>query len=82
MVASDLCELAASQFLNKIGYDLISGLVFVSQTPDYIIPPTNILLQDRLKLAKGLAAFDINNGCSPQQGVVAKLVYKPESCLA
>lgn len=65
VMASDLCEIAARRLLSKVNdTNLITGLVFVSQTPDYILPPTSILLQDRLHLPKKLVAFDINSGCA------------------
>ena len=36
----------------------------VTQTPDYLIPNTAIILQDRLGLSKNTACFDIPLGCS------------------
>jgi 3-oxoacyl-[acyl-carrier-protein] synthase-3 len=42
----------------------IDLLVFISQTPDYRMPATSVLLQDRLGLSKHTAAFDISLGCS------------------
>ena len=39
-------------------------LLFVSQTPDYRMPATSIVLQGRLGLPKTTAAFDISLGCS------------------
>ena len=41
----------------------IDGIVFVSTTPDYISPPTSVLLQHRLGLSQSCAAFDINYAC-------------------
>ena len=40
------------------------GIVFISQTPDYKVPCTSVILQDRLGLPKESVAFDINYGCS------------------
>lgn len=40
------------------------GIVFISQTPDYRVPGTSVILQDRLGLSKDSVAFDINYGCS------------------
>ncbi|MFO7851435.1 MAG: 3-oxoacyl-ACP synthase III family protein [Bacteroidota bacterium] len=64
--SSDLCFAAAEKLLedNKIDRDEIDLLVFVSQTPDYRMPATSIILQDRLSLPKSTIAFDINLGCS------------------
>ena len=42
----------------------IDLLIFVSQTPDYKMPATSIILQHRLGLGKHTAAFDISLGCS------------------
>ena len=42
----------------------IDGVVFVSQTPDYLIPATSSMLQSRLKIPNEAVAFDINYGCS------------------
>lgn len=44
--------------------DSIDGLIFVSQTPDYILPATACALHGRLGLSKACAAFDVNLGCS------------------
>lgn len=63
---SDLCQAAAEQVLEDIGWqrDSIQALVFVSQTPDYLLPATSCCLQKRLGLAAHCATFDINLGCS------------------
>jgi 3-oxoacyl-[acyl-carrier-protein] synthase-3 len=42
----------------------IDGIVFVSQTPDYILPATSAALQHRLGIPIESVAFDINYGCS------------------
>lgn len=64
--ASDLCFAAAEKLLNEMAVDRseIELLIFISQTPDYRMPATAILLQERLGLGKHTAAFDINLGCS------------------
>lgn len=66
MCASDLCFAAAEKLIeeNHIDRSEIDLLVFISQTPDYRMPATSILLQDRLGLSKTTMAFDINLGCS------------------
>ena len=50
--ASDLCYAAAKRLIadNQIDKSEIDLLVFLSQTPDYRMPATSILLQDRLGL--------------------------------
>lgn len=64
--ASDLCYTAAVQLMQAMQWkpEEISLLVFVTQTPDYIIPNTASLLQQRLGLSKNCVAFDVNLGCS------------------
>lgn len=63
---SDLACAAAERILDELGWDRSSVdlLVLVTQSPDYAIPATAIVLQDRLQLSRGCAAFDINLGCS------------------
>lgn len=64
--ASDLCFAAAEKLFedNAIDRDEVDLLVFLSQTPDYRMPATSILLQHRLRLPMSTMAFDISLGCS------------------
>ena len=64
--SSDLCYAAAERLFedNQIDREEIDLLVFLSQTPDYRMPATSILLQDRLGLPMSTMAFDISLGCS------------------
>ena len=64
--SSDLCFAAAEKLIadNNIDRNEIDLVVFLSQTPDYRMPATSILLQDRLKLPMSTMAFDISLGCS------------------
>lgn len=64
--ASDLCFAAAERLFadNDVNRQDIDLLVFLSQTPDYRMPATSILLQDRLGLSMSTMAFDISLGCS------------------
>ena len=64
--SSDLCYAAAEKLIadNGINRDEIDLLVFLSQTPDYRMPATAIILQNRLGLKKSTMAFDISLGCS------------------
>jgi 3-oxoacyl-[acyl-carrier-protein] synthase-3 len=66
LTASDLCLHAAEKLLNELNWNReeIKILVFVTQTPDYIIPNTASLLQQKLSLSKSCIAFDVNLGCS------------------
>ena len=42
----------------------IDFVLFCTQTPDYLLPTTACLLQDRLNLQTGIGALDFNLGCS------------------
>lgn len=63
---SDYCVAAAEALIPKIGMskDDIDGIVFVTETPDYIVPHTSAIIQDRLGLSHWTIAFDINYGCA------------------
>jgi 3-oxoacyl-[acyl-carrier-protein] synthase-3 len=64
--ASDLSCVAAKKVLdsNRVSREEIDALIFVSQTPDYVLPSTACVLHHRLGLKKTCLAFDINLGCS------------------
>ncbi len=66
VTASDLCYAAAEKLIsdNKVNRHEIDLLIFLSQTPDYRMPATSVILQHRLGLEKHVIAFDINMGCS------------------
>jgi 3-oxoacyl-[acyl-carrier-protein] synthase-3 len=63
---SDLAVDAAERLMAELAWerDEIDALIVVTQSPDYPIPSTAIILQDRLKLSKTTVAFDVNLGCS------------------
>lgn len=42
----------------------IEALIYVTQSPEYPLPTTACILQEKLKLKKKILAFDINQGCS------------------
>lgn len=64
--SSDLCFAAAQKLIedNNINREEIDLLIFISQTPDYRMPATSIILQHRLGLSNNTIAFDITLGCS------------------
>lgn len=66
VTTSDLCNAAATRLLDGLGWerDSVDGLIFVSQTPDYRLPATSCVMQERLGLRTGILAFDISLGCS------------------
>ena len=64
--SSDLCYAAAEKLFadNHVNRSEVDLLIFISQTPDYRMPATSVILQDRLGLPNSTMAFDINLGCS------------------
>jgi 3-oxoacyl-[acyl-carrier-protein] synthase-3 len=63
---SDLAFEAAERLLDELEWDRgeVDALICVTQSPDYLIPSTAIILQDRLKLSHATIAYDVNLGCS------------------
>lgn len=63
---SDLCLSAASELIKKLNWkaEEIDALIFISQTPDYVLPATACVLHGKLKLSPHCIAFDVNLGCS------------------
>ncbi len=64
MTTADLCAEAARSILADEKKKKIGALVFVTQTPDYILPATSHVLQHKLGLSNDLFCVDINEGCS------------------
>jgi 3-oxoacyl-[acyl-carrier-protein] synthase-3 len=63
---SDLGVAAGQKLFQTYGIDpgSIDFLLFCTQTPDYPLPTTACLVQDRLGLPTSIGAFDFNLGCS------------------
>lgn len=66
VTSSDLCVAAARPLLERVGWSpqAVELVVFVSQTPDYVLPATAYCIHERLGLADTCMAFDVNLGCS------------------
>lgn len=64
--ASDLAAAAAEKLFteHQIDRKSIDFLLLCTQTPDYPLPTTACLLQDRLGLPTSVGAIDFNLGCS------------------
>ena len=64
--ASDLAFQACDKLLNAIDLDrsAIDFIILCTQSPDYFLPATACILQDRLGLSTQCGAFDFNQGCS------------------
>lgn len=63
---ADLAFVAADELIRKHNIDRarIDYIIFCTQTPDYLIPTTACILQERLGLSKNVGAVDLNQGCS------------------
>lgn len=64
--AGDLAYHAAIKLFNEYNIDpaTIDFLLFCTQSPDYFLPPTACILQNRLGIPTSAGAFDYNLGCS------------------
>ena len=62
VLVSDLCCQAAELLIKKLDWkkEDIGILIMVTQTPDYLIPNTAIILQNRLVLSKNTDCFAIS----------------------
>jgi len=54
-------HLFAQGLLERDGFD---ALILVTQSPDYIMPPTSNVIQGRLNLKQDMFCMDINQGCA------------------
>ncbi|MFT3856541.1 MAG: ketoacyl-ACP synthase III [Aquabacterium sp.] len=66
VTATDLCIQAAQQLMATLGWeaDSVSGLILVTQSPDYFLPSSACIAHARLGLGVHCAAFDVGLGCS------------------
>ena len=62
----DLCFESAKKLIAALQWnkDDIEVLIFVSQTPDYVLPPTSCILQEKLELSQNCYTLDVSLGCS------------------
>jgi 3-oxoacyl-[acyl-carrier-protein] synthase-3 len=63
---SDLCAAAGKLLLQRLDWDpqSVDALILVTQTPDYVMPSSSCLIQQRLGIPVTCAAFDVALGCS------------------
>lgn len=64
--ASDLAFKAAEKLMatENVDKSSIDAIILCTQSPDYFLPTTACVLQDRLGLRTDVMAFDYNLGCS------------------
>ena len=60
----ELAVKASEKLIKKIDKNEIDFILFCTQSPDYHLPTTACILQDRLGLRKNIGALDFNLGCS------------------
>jgi 3-oxoacyl-[acyl-carrier-protein] synthase-3 len=62
--AVDLAFEAAKKVLNNYDKNQIDFLILCTQSPDYFLPTSACILQEKLALKSSIGAFDFNLGCS------------------
>jgi len=62
--ALDLAEKACKKLFERTNKEEIDYVLYCSQSPEYLLPSSACILQDRLGLNKTVGAFDFNLGCS------------------
>ncbi len=63
--AADLAVKAAEKvFLQGVDKATVDFVLLCTQSPDYLLPTTACLIQDRLGLSRSCGALDFNLGCS------------------
>ena len=66
VTTADLCEQAANSLFaeTKIERSDIDAILFISYTPDYLMPATAYILHNKLGLSSSCLAMDIPQACS------------------
>ena len=64
--SGDLAAIAAEKLFaaTALQREEVDYIILCTQTPDYLLPTTACILQDRLKLRTNCGAIDFNLGCS------------------
>lgn len=64
--AADMAVLAAEKLFGEhaIDREMVDFVVLCTQSPDYLLPTSACVIQDRLHLRRNIGAFDYNLGCS------------------
>jgi len=66
VTAADLSFEAAAALLERLGWgrDSVTGLILVTQSPDYFLPSSSCMVHKWLGLSDECATFDVGLGCS------------------
>src|SRR5690606_10280004 len=65
-LSSDMAVKALEKLIREYEIDKqsIDYLILCTQTPDYVLPTTACIVQNKVKISKNCGAIDINLGCS------------------
>jgi 3-oxoacyl-[acyl-carrier-protein] synthase-3 len=66
ITTSDLARLGIRELISRelVSTEEVAALFFISQTPDYIIPPTSSILHGEFNFSADTYCVDINDGCN------------------
>lgn len=64
--SSDLCIVGLNHLFDNhlLEKEDIDAMILVTQTPDYLLPPTSNVIQGKLGLKEDMICMDINQGCA------------------
>ncbi len=62
--ALDLAEKVCLKLFQHVDRDSVDFIIYCTQSPEYILPTTACILQQRLGLNNSVGAYDFNLGCS------------------
>ena len=82
--SSDFC-IYGLQYLfdnNLLNKEEIDALLFVSQSPDYYMPPTSNIIQGHFELKTDMICMDINQGCAGYEiGLIQAFMLLEQPCI-
>ena len=62
--ALDMAVQSSEKIFENYDRNKVDFILFCTQSPEYFLPTTACILQDRLGLRKNIGAIDFNLGCS------------------
>ncbi len=62
--AYNLSKKACDKLFQKNNINTIDGIIYCTQSPDYIMPANSFLLQKYLELSDNIFAYDYNHACA------------------